>query len=53
MVVITILEQNKDFLIKEVNYKKPYFNRKFRGKIEIIAYFNEDYRKSEGEIIVK
>ena len=41
MVKVTILERNKDFLIKEIRYKKAYFNRKFRDKIEILAYVNE------------
>ena len=50
MVKVTILEQNKDFLIKEVRYKKAYFNRKFRDKIEILAYVNENRKKLEGEI---
>ena len=43
MVKVTILERNKDFLIKEVRYKKTYFNRKFRDKIEILAYVNESH----------
>ncbi|MFW9972137.1 MAG: hypothetical protein ACFFDF_18250 [Candidatus Odinarchaeota archaeon] len=47
MVKVTILERNKDFLIKEVRYKKAYFNRKFRDKIEILAYVNENHDEKE------
>ena len=50
MVKVIILEGNKDFFIKEVRYKKAYFNRKFRDKIEIIAYVNEGCKTMEGEI---
>ena len=50
MVKVIILELNKDFLIKEVRYKKAYFNRKFRDKIEILAYVKGNCKKKEGEI---
>ncbi|MEE9378069.1 MAG: hypothetical protein V3V33_08540 [Candidatus Lokiarchaeia archaeon] len=42
MVKVTILERNKDFLIKEIRYKKARFNRKFRDKTVILAYVNEN-----------
>jgi len=48
MVKVIILERNKNFLIKEVSYKKAYFNRRFRDKIEILAYVNENCIKGEG-----
>ena len=50
MVKVKILDGNKDFLIKEVRFKKAYFNRRFRDKIEIIAYFNESCKKMKDEI---
>ena len=50
MVKVKILEQNLDFLIKEIRYKKSYFSRKFRDKIEIIAYFNGNGKNMESEI---
>lgn len=42
MVKVTILERNKDFLIKEIRYKKARFNRRFRDKTVILAYVNEN-----------
>jgi len=50
MVAVKILEDNKEFLIKEVKHKKSYFSRKFRDKIEIIAYFNRNGKNMESEI---
>ncbi|MFX1567989.1 MAG: hypothetical protein ACFFCV_06450 [Promethearchaeota archaeon] len=50
MVKVRILEKNKDFLIKEVKYKKPKFNRKYRDNIEILAYFDDINEIKQREI---
>ena len=45
MVRVSILGGDKDYLIKEIRYRKPYFNRRFRDKIKILAYFKENHNE--------
>ncbi len=50
MVKVKILDGNKEFLIKEISYKKARFNRTFRDKTVILLYLNESCKKTEGEL---
>ncbi len=50
MVKVKILEGNKNFLVKEIEYKKAHFNRTFRDRTVILAYVNENCKKTEGEL---
>jgi hypothetical protein len=50
MIEVRILEGNKNYLIKEIRYKKPHFNGMFEDTIEIIAYFDENNTRKGGGI---